>query len=91
MKVEITYCAPCGYLSRAVALAGKVLEARDDDIESLALIPSDMGVFDVAVGDRVVFSKDRTGRFPEPDEVTRHIPQIGLRTLADGAACPLPE
>lgn len=90
MNVEIVYCAPCGYLNRAVSLAGKILEQRDEDVVALTLVPSDMGVFDVSVGGAVVFSKDRTGRFPEPDDITKHIPQGAGRELPEGASCPLP-
>lgn len=33
------------------------------------LTPGGGGVFDVSVDGRLVYSKHRTGRFPEPDEV----------------------
>jgi len=37
------------------------------------LIPGSGGVFDVNVDGRLVYSKHRTGRFPEPGEVVRLI------------------
>ena len=33
------------------------------------LVPCDKGVFDVAADGKLVFSKYRAGRFPEPGEV----------------------
>lgn len=35
------------------------------------LIPSGGGVFEVMKEGRLVFSKKRTGRFPDPGELTR--------------------
>ena len=35
----------------------------------VTLIPSTGGVFEVALGDRLLFSKKDTDRFPEGDEV----------------------
>jgi selT/selW/selH-like putative selenoprotein len=33
------------------------------------LVKGTGGVFDIAVGDDLIFSKKRTGRFPQPGEV----------------------
>ena len=33
------------------------------------LVPGDKGIFDVAADGKLVFSKHRAGRFPEPGEV----------------------
>jgi selT/selW/selH-like putative selenoprotein len=34
------------------------------------LIEGSGGIFDVKADGKLIFSKDETGRFPEPDEVT---------------------
>jgi len=47
-------------------LAASIREALDLEAE---LIESSGGVFEVALGDDLVFSKKRTGRFPEAGEV----------------------
>jgi selenoprotein W-related protein len=39
------------------------------DIQALTLVPSGGGVFDVRVGDELIFSKFKAGHFPKPDEV----------------------
>jgi selenoprotein W-related protein len=44
----------------------KALEIR---LESLELLPSSGGRFEVTVNDRLVFSKAALGRHPEPGEV----------------------
>ena len=33
----------------------------------------DSGVFDVHVDGRLIYSKDETGRFPDPDEILRQL------------------
>lgn len=40
-------------------------------IESLTLIPSDGGVFEVEADDRLIYSKKRTGRHAQEGEVER--------------------
>lgn len=57
-------------------MAARLEEAFDDpDIE---LIESTGGVFEVTVDGRLVFSKKRTGRHADPDEVVRAIREAGL-------------
>ncbi len=46
------------------------------DLESLTLVPSLGGIFQVKVDDRVIFSKAEEGRFPQPDEVKTEIRKI---------------
>jgi selT/selW/selH-like putative selenoprotein len=43
---------------------------RDLGVEA-QLVKSSGGVFDVEVDGEIVYSKDRTGRFPEAGEVSR--------------------
>jgi len=40
------------------------------------LVKGARGVFDVVVDGRLVFSKDRAGRFPDPGEVVRLIREM---------------
>lgn len=35
------------------------------------LVPGKGGIFDVIVDDKLVYSKSKTGKFPEPGEVTK--------------------
>lgn len=37
------------------------------------LVKGDNGVFDVHVDGRRIYSKDETGRFPDPDEILRQL------------------
>ena len=39
------------------------------DIGSLTLIPTGGGAFEVKVGDDLIYSKLKTGQFPEPEDI----------------------
>jgi selenoprotein W-related protein len=48
----------------------KELKAR---ITRLVLVPSDGGRFEVSIDGKQVFSKLKTGRFPDYSEIRKHI------------------
>ena len=50
-------------------MADKLLGEFEHDIESLTLIPSRGGVYEVIAGDSLVYSKKETGRHAEYAEV----------------------
>ena len=50
-------------------MAGHILEEFEQEIDDLTLIPSGGGVFEVVVGDELVYSKKATGRHTDYDEV----------------------
>jgi selenoprotein W-related protein len=47
----------------------ELLKEYEPEIESVTLIPSDGGRFEVTVNNRLVYSKLRTGRHVQPGEV----------------------
>ncbi len=52
-----------------MSLAESLLVEFGPEIQSLTLVPSGGGVFDVRVDDDVVFSKYKLGHFPKEDDV----------------------
>ena len=46
------------------------LKAR---IKRLVLIPSDGGRFEISLDGKLIYSKLKTGRFPEYQEIRKHI------------------
>jgi len=50
-------------------MAEHILEAFEQQIESLTLVTSGGGVFEVTVDGDLVYSKKATGRHAEPEEV----------------------
>jgi len=52
-----------------VSLAADLLKDFEAEIETLSLVPSDGGRFEVMVNDKLVYSKLQTGRHAESGEV----------------------
>lgn len=49
------------------------MQDHEDDIDSLSLIPGSGGAFEVEIDGKLVFSKHKSGRFPEYDEVAKSL------------------
>ena len=49
------------------------MESFEDALEEVVLIPSRGGVFEVHLGDEVVFSKKATGRHAEHDDIIKEL------------------
>ncbi|QLG27595.1 SelT/SelW/SelH family protein [Halorarum halophilum] len=57
--VEIEYCVPCGMLGRAQDVQAALLEEFGEELDRVALVTGDTGVFEVRSNDEVVFDKER--------------------------------
>ncbi|MBU5537284.1 MAG: Rdx family protein [Candidatus Aenigmatarchaeota archaeon] len=71
MQIKIIYCIPCGYITRAKWLK-EDLEKNVKNAEVI-LEGGDKGVFDVYINGKLIFSKWKTGRFPESDEIIKMV------------------
>jgi len=69
--VEIEYCVPCGFLNRASDLSEQLLSTFGEDLDSVALVPGDHGVFEVRVDDDVIFRKSEDDY--DLDAITRRV------------------
>jgi len=54
-------------------LTEKLISDLKTKIKRLVLIPSDGGRFEVTIDGKPVFSKLETGRFPDYQEIRKHI------------------
>ena len=52
-----------------MSLAGELVREFEHEIQTLEVLPSDGGRFEVRVNDALVFSKKQMGRHAEPGEV----------------------
>jgi len=68
-QVEIEFCMHCRFLLRALWLARELMQAHQERIGALRLVPSSGGIFVVRVDGDPVFSRKEAGRFPEPKEL----------------------
>ena len=70
MRVSITYCAQWNYKPRAVSLAAKIKEALGTEPK---IIPEGGGIFDIMVEKELVYSKFKTGSFPDEEKLIRQL------------------
>lgn len=68
-RIEIVYCTQCRWLLRAAWLAQELLTTFSDEAGEVALVPGTGGVFEVRVGDELIWSRATAGRFPEAKEL----------------------
>lgn len=57
-------------------MAAELLNKFEPTIESIALLPSDGGRFEVTVNNNLIYSKLRTGRHADPGEVSDKVTKI---------------
>ncbi len=70
-SVEIEYCVPCGFLPRAEDVQHQLLETFGEELDSVALVTGDKGVFQVTVDGELVFDKAEDEY--EVEEITRRV------------------
>lgn len=73
MKISIEYCNVWNYLPRATGLVNELLEKYGTKIDSLTLLPSGGGVYEITKNDSLIFSKKKLDRFPEDGEIIQLI------------------
>jgi selenoprotein W-related protein len=75
VKIQITYCAECGYEPQTLQLAKDLMYKFTDRLSSIELIPWHEGSFDVSVNGELVHSMFRDGGFPASDTVIEAVQQ----------------
>ena len=79
LKISIAYCTVLHFTDRAVSLANELLNNLEPEIESITLIPSHGGRYEVTVNDTLVYSKLQTGRHAEPGEALELVRKFSKR------------
>ncbi len=72
-RVSITYCPRCRWLLRAAWMAQELLVTFERELAEVALRPGGEGIYEIRLGDEVVWSRAVEGRFPEPKELKQRI------------------
>ncbi|WP_144798097.1 SelT/SelW/SelH family protein [Halorubrum depositum] len=75
-RVEIEFCVPCGFLNRAQDVSEALLKQFGEELDEVALVTGDSGVFVVRADDEVVF--DKTEDEYDVDAIVRAVrPYVG--------------
>ena len=76
MDIKINYCSVWNYEPRAAGLADAL--KKEIGISS-ELIPGSNGVYDVIMDEKIIYSKNRTKRFPDNDEIIALIQNLDTK------------
>jgi selenoprotein W-related protein len=57
-EIEIEYCVPCGFRDRAMDVERAILGALETELDRVALVMGDHGVFRVSVDGQTVYDKE---------------------------------
>lgn len=68
-KIEVEYCTQCRWLLRAAWTAQELLTTFQDEVGQVCLQPGTGGVFEIRIGEEVLWSRATQGRFPEMKEL----------------------
>lgn len=72
-EIEIEYCTQCRWLLRAAWTAQELLVTFEQELGAVTLKPGTGGVFEVRIGDDILWSRKLEGRFPEIKELKQRI------------------
>ncbi len=72
-RLEIHYCPKCRWLPRACWMAQELLTTFEDELDEIALVPAEPGIFKIVLDDKALFDRKAEGRFPEPKEIKQKI------------------
>jgi selenoprotein W-related protein len=64
-----------------VGLANELLMNFEPEIESVSLVPSNGGRFEVSVNGQLVYSKLQTGRHAEPGEIIGLVQKLSRKKM----------
>ena len=64
-RLEIVYCTQCNWLLRAAWMAQEVLSTFGVEIGGVTLIPGTGGIFEMRLGDELLWERKRDGGFPD--------------------------
>ena len=75
-RVEIEYCTQCRWLLRAGWTAQELLTTFQEELGEVALLPGAGGIFEVRVGEQIIWSRAAEGRFPELKELKQRLRDV---------------
>jgi selenoprotein W-related protein len=72
-RIQIVYCRQCRWLLRAAWMAQELLTTFEEEPSEVALRPGTGGIFEVRLGDALIWSRKEEGRFPDIPEIKQRV------------------
>ena len=69
-RVEIKYCADCGYYSQASWIGNELNQAFGTEL-AITLTPVSEGRLEVYLEDSLIFDRESAGHYPNYEDITR--------------------
>lgn len=70
VRVEIKYCAVCGYFAQASWIGNELNQAFGDEL-AITLTPVAEGRLEVYLEDSLIFDRESAGHYPNFEDITR--------------------
>lgn len=64
-RIRIHYCTQCQWLLRSAWYAQELLSTFGEDLDEVALVPSQGGYFEIFYDDHSLWERKRDGGFPD--------------------------
>lgn len=75
--ITIEYCPRCHWLLRAAYMAQELLTTFEEELESVALKPSEVGGrYTISINNEMVFDRKRHGGFAEIKEIKQMVRDV---------------
>ncbi|MGV6808239.1 MAG: SelT/SelW/SelH family protein [bacterium] len=72
--IEIYYCPKCNWLLRAAWIAQELLSTFEDDLASVALVPSaESGRFEITLSGEVIWDRKVDDGFPSAKDIKQRV------------------
>ena len=72
-QIQILYCTQCKWMLRAAWMAQELLTTFENELEEVSLVPGTGGIFEIRVGDEILWSRKEKKRFPHITELKQII------------------
>ncbi|WP_444929867.1 SelT/SelW/SelH family protein [Microbulbifer sp. SSSA002] len=72
-SITIHFCVQCNWMLRATWMAQELLYTFASDLNQVALQPGSGGVFEIRIGENLIWERKRDGGFPEAKELKRRV------------------
>ena len=63
--LSIAYCTQCNWMLRAAWMAQELLSTFSLELGAVTLIPGTGGIFEIRLGDELIWERKRDGGFPD--------------------------